>query len=107
MSAIIVLLILDTVLQLIICKFSLWWLVCVICRLLFCCRIIGATFPVKKLAITEAVVFGCMLLFNMLFSGDGMPWLRVFLYLLFSAFAVVLEFLDDILYVYVIEDEEE
>jgi len=107
MNAIIVLLIIDTVLQILVCKFSLWWLLSVLCRLLFCCRIIGATFAVKKLAIGEAVIFCSMLLFNVLFSGDGMPWLKLFSYLAFSGIAIILEYLDDILYVYVIEDDND
>ena len=107
MNAIIVILIIDTVAQLLLCKFSLWWIISLACRLLFCCRIIGATFKVKRLAIGEAIAFGSMLLFNMLFAKDGMPWLRIGLYLLFSLIAVGLEYLDDILYVYVIEDEED
>ena len=107
MSAIIVLLIIVTILQVVICHFSLWWLIALICRVLFSTRIIGVTFKVKKLAITEGVVFGVMLIFNMLFSKDSMPWLNIFLYLIFSLVAIGLEYLDDILYVYVIEDEEE
>lgn len=107
MNAIIILLIIDTIIQLIVCHFSLWWLIALICRLLFCCRIIGATFKVKKLAIGECVAVGLMLVFDMMFSGDGMPWVRIGLYLLFTLIAIVLMYLDDILYVYVIEDEEE
>lgn len=107
MNIIIVLLIIDTVLQLIFCKFSLWWLISLICRLLFCCRIIGATLKVKSLSIGEIVAFSSMFLFNMLFSKDGMPWGRIGLNLLFSLVAMLLMYLDDLMYVYVIEDEEE
>lgn len=105
MNAIIGILIIDTVIQLIVCKFSLWWLISLVCRLLFCCRILGATIKVKKLSIGEIVSFGSMFLFNMLFAKDGMPWLRIGLHLLFSCIAIVLMYLDDLLYVYVIEDE--
>jgi hypothetical protein len=107
MNAIIVLLIIDTIIQLITCHFTLWWLISFVCRLLFCCRIVGATFKVKKLAIGELVAFGCMLLFNMLFAKNGIPWIRLILTLLFSAIAVGLEYLDDLMYVYVIEDEDD
>lgn len=107
MNAIIVLLIIDTIAQLLVCKFSLWWIISLVCRLLFCCRIVGATFKVKSLSIGEVVAFASMLLFNMLFAKSGMPWLRIGFNLLFSGIAIVLMYLDDILYVYVIEDEEE
>lgn len=106
MSVIIFLIIVITILQLIVCHVSLWWIIGLVCRCLFCCRIIGATFKVKNLAIGEAVAFGSMLLFNILFSKDGMPWLRLLAFLLMSAGVVILEYLDDILYVYVIEDDE-
>ena len=105
MNAIIVILIIDTIIQLLACKFSLWWLISLICRLLFCCRIVGATFKVKSLSIGEIVAFCSMFLFNMLFAKNGMPWLRILLNLLFSGIAIILMYLDDLLYVYVIEDE--
>ena len=107
MNAIIVLLIIDTVAQLLVCHVSLWWLICLVCRLLFGARIIGATLKVKKLAIAEGVAFGSMLLFNMLFAGDGMPWVRLIAFAIFSLIAIGLEYLDDILYVYIIEDDDD
>ena len=107
MSVIIALIIIDTILQVIVCHFSLWWLVCLICRILFICRAVGVTFRIKKLAIGEAVAFGAMLLFNMFFASNGIHWGKIIFFLLFSIIAVGLEFLDDILYVYVIEDADE
>ena len=107
MNIIIALLIVATVAQAVVCHVTLWWFIALICRLLFCCRIIGATFKVKKLAIGEGVAFGAMVVWNMLFSGDGMPWLRILLFLLFSLVSVDLMILNDILYVYVIEDDDE
>lgn len=107
MNAIIVFLIIDTVAQLFFCRFSLWWLIALICRILFGLRIIGVTIKVKKLAIAEGVVFCTMFLFKSLFHRGGMQWLRILVYLLFTLIAVGLEYLDDLLYVYVIEDLEE
>lgn len=107
MSVIIVLIILDTILQLILCKFSLWWIICLICRLLFCCRAIGATFKVAKLCKGEIAAIALMLLFHIVFKGSGFPWLRFILFVLFSGTACLLMFLDEWLYVYVIEDVEQ
>lgn len=107
MSAIIFLLILTTIAQTFFCHFSLWIIIIIIDRLLFACRIVGATFKVKSLAIAECVAFGAMVLFNMMFSGDDFPWLRVLLFLLFSAISILLMFIDDVFYVYVIEDDDE
>lgn len=96
-----------TLLQLIICKFSLWWIICLVCRLLFCCRIFGATIKIKKLAIGELVAIGSMFFFNLLFASEGFPWLRFVLFIVFCGVALVLEYIDDLLNVYVIEDEED
>lgn len=108
MSFIIVLLIIITILQVILCKFSLWWIIALISRLLFCSRLIGATIKIKKLAIAEGIAFAAMLLFNWMFKGEnGMPWIKLVAFLLFSLISVGLEYLDDILYVYVVEDLKE
>lgn len=106
MSVIIVLLIIDTIIQLLVCKFSLWWLICLICRALFCCRIIGATFKVKTLFKGEIVAVASMLLFHIIFKGNGFPWIRFLLFIVFTIVACFLEFLDDALYVYSVEDVE-
>ena len=107
MNAIIVIMLFVTIAQGIVCHFSLWYFIAIICRLLFCCRIIGATFKVRKLAIGEGIAFVAMFLWNMLFSSNGFPWLKIMFFLLFSLISVGLMILDDILYVYVIEDDDE
>lgn len=107
MNAIIFFLLIDTIAQLLLCRFSLWWLVSLICRLLFCARIIGVLLKVKKLVIAEAFNFGAMFLYNALFHKNSMPWMSILAYLLMSLIAVGLEYLDDLLYVYTIEDVED
>lgn len=107
MSVIIVLLILTTVAQTVLCHFSLWILMVIIDRLLFMCRAIGATFKVKSLTICEGVALGAMVLFNMMFAADNFPWIRILLFAVFSIVSVILMYIDDIFYVYVIEDAED
>ncbi len=107
MSVIIALVIIDTIIQLIVCHFSLWWIISLICRVVFCLRVIGATFKIKSLAIGEGVAFAMMLVFHAVFSKDNMPWLRIGLYLLMSLIALGLEALDNIMYVYDVEDYDE
>ncbi len=107
MNAIIVLMLLDTIAQLYFCHFSLWWLLSLLCRLVFCLRILGVTVKVKKLAVAEALVCGAMLLFDSLFHKGGIPWLHILIYLVFSLVSVGLQYLDDLLYVYVVEDLDE
>lgn len=107
MNWIIVLLIVDTVIQLFACHFNLWWIIAVIARFLFCLRIVGATIKVKTLTILEIVAFACMLVFNMVFAKGSLPVLRLLLFAFFSGISCLLMFLDDMLYVYVIEDDED
>lgn len=107
MSVIIVMLILVTIGQVLVCHFSLWWIISIVARIMFCCRVIGATFKFKKIRNIEIAAFVCMFVFNLIFSKNGMPWVRLLLYILFSGAAVLLEWLDDRLYVYVVENEED
>lgn len=107
MNIFIALIILVSVVQLFACHISLWWFIAVIARLLFSLRIIGATFKVKKLCIVEGVAFACMLVFHMVFSKGSIPWLRLLLFLVLSAISCLCMFLDDLLYVYVVEDDED
>lgn len=107
MTIFIALLIITTVAQTILCHLSLSLLISILMRILFSCRMIGASFKVKKLAIGEGLAIGGMLLWNILFHGDSMPWLRILLYIVFSGLSLGIMFLDDLLYVYSIEDVEE
>lgn len=107
MNVIIILIGLITIAQVIFCHFNLWWLIALICRIMFAMRIVGATFKVKNLSIGEGVAFASMLLWNMLFAKGHMPWLRIGLFLLFSLIVVILMYVDDLFYVYVIEDDED
>ena len=107
MNAIIVLLILDTILQLVVCHFSLWWIIVLIARGFFCFRLIGAVFKTKNICIAEGCAIGFMLLWHFIFSKGNIPWARIGLFTLFCLFSALLMFLDDLLYVYVIDDEEE
>ena len=107
MNAIIISIIVLTLAQVIICHFSLWWFIALIARIMFSLRIIGATFKVKHLAIVEGVALAICLLYNTLFKKGAVPWLRIGLFAVISLICVGLMFLDDLLYVYVIEDEED
>ena len=107
MNVLIALIIITTIVQLVVCHISLWWFIAVIARVLFCLRVIGATFKVRTLAIIEAVAAGSMLVYNMLVHKDNVPWLRMFEFIIFSGLCVLFMYLDDILYVYVIEDDDD
>lgn len=107
MNLFIILIIIDTILQLVVCHFNLWWVIAVIARICFSLRIIGATIKVQRLAVIEGIAWGSMIIFNMIFAKGHIPWLRILLFAIFSIASVIIMFLDDILYVYVIEDDEE
>lgn len=93
--------------ELLACHFTLWWILALIARGLFCLRIVGATFKVKRLVITELVAFGCMLLWNMLFAKEHMPWLRLILFLVCALISCFTMFIDDMYFVHVTLDAED
>lgn len=107
MSVIIFLIIVDTIVQVKVCGFSLWWIICLVSRILFCTRVIGVTFKFKKLAIAEASALGCMFVWNILFAAKNFPWQRILFFTAFICIAIGLMLLDNLLYVYVVEDAEE
>lgn len=107
MNIIIALILIVTVGEVFVCHFTLWWLLALISRILFSLRIIGATIKIKTLCILEVIALASMLLFNMIFAKGHIPWLRIGLFALCMIICCGLMFIDDLLYVYVIEDEED
>lgn len=107
MSAIIILVIIATLAQVILCHFSLWWIIAVICRVAFCMRVIGALFKVRSLAIGEGVAVALMVVYNMVVHKGALPWGRMGIFLLISLIVLGLELLDTYMYVYDVEDYEE
>lgn len=107
MSVIIALVIIATVLQVIVCHFSLWWIIALICRIAFSMRVIGALFKLKSLIIGEGVAAALMFIYNMVMHKGEMPWARMGIYMLITLIVIGLEALDTVMYVYDIEDYEE
>lgn len=110
MLGIIIFLSIATVLELIICHFTLWWVLALIARSLYCLTMLGSRFKIKTIAIIESVGLGGMFIWNMLFAKEHMPWLRLFLFALIGFICVAVMFIDDMLKVtveYYVDDEEE
>ena len=107
MSGIIVFIILATIGQTVVCGFSLWMFIGLICRLLFTLRGIGVIFKTKPIFVGEGVALATMLLWYLLFHKDAVPWLTILFNTLFVLFIVFLEWLDGMLYVYEVIDEDE
>lgn len=98
---------LCSVIEVFVCHFTLWWVLAIIARLLFSLRIVGATFKVKRLAITEGIAVACMIVWNMIFAKGHIPWLRIGIFLLFAIVSCVIMIVDDFYFVHVTLDEEE
>lgn len=108
MNLILFFIMLSTVLQVVLCKFSLWWFISLIVRILFMLRMIGITLKVKGLAIGEGVSVMLLIVFYMLFHGDNpINWGRLLLNIIFTGLCVLLMYLDDLLYVYTTEDADD
>lgn len=107
MNIIIFSVILSTIAQVYFCGFSLWWVICLITRIMFCTRIMGITIKAKKLSIAEGTAVGCKFLWDILFNAKAFPWQNLLLMIVFVAVTIGLEFLDEMLYVYVVEDWNE
>lgn len=107
MSVLIILIILISILQLILCKFSLWFIIGVICRLLFSMRCMGIIFKARPLMIGEGVSVGLMVLFYMLFKKDAFPWIRCLEYAGTTILVILFEVIDGLLYVYEVVDEDD
>lgn len=96
-----------TVIELFVCHFTFWWILALIARGLYSLRVVGATFKVKRLVVTEAIAFASMLLWNMLFAKGNMPWFRLLMFLVFGAICCLTMFIDDQYFILEIKDAEE
>lgn len=106
MNAIMVILILDTIVQLVTCGFGIGFIISLICRGLFLMRIIGITIKIKGLLTGEVIAFIGVVLWQFIMHKGEIAWLKIGLTLLFAIIAVFLEWLDSLLYVYTIEDAD-
>lgn len=107
MSIFIIIIGILTLVQLFVAKFSLWWILCLVSRILFSTRIIGTQVKFKTLCIIEGLSLGCFLLWNFVFKVPVEGWLRLLGSLVITIIVLAVMFIDNILYVYVVEDAEE
>ncbi len=96
-----------TGLQLLVCHFSLWWLLSLVARVLFTLRRIGAVIPIRRLIITECVGLALMFLFYVLFRKGDLPVMRMLLNTLFCVISFGIMIYDDVTYVYDTVDVED
>lgn len=98
---------LVTIIELFVCHFTLWWVIALAARLMFSLRLVGATIKIKTLAIMEAIALGSMLVWNMIFAKDSLPWFRIIMFALFGLICVGIMFIDDMTEIYTSVDEED
>ena len=107
MSAIIVFIILGTIGQLFVCGFSLWYIISLICRIIFALRCMGIIFKTIPIFVGECVALATMIVWDFVIHKGSIPWLNILFTLLFTLFVVGLEWLDGVFYVYEVLDEDE
>ena len=92
------------VIKFIVCKFSFWILIDTVAVILFCLRMIGATFKVKVLSALHGVSLGLWLLWTFMFGGWE-NWPRMLAYFIISAITCGIMTYEDLAYVIVEKDE--
>lgn len=99
-------LIVLSILQVIICGFSFPLLLCFIGRVIFLLRIVGITISVK-VPIGLEIAALAIIAVGIVFDPSTVNWLNVLLMVIFSGVAMLLEIIDDKLYLYITEDDKE
>ena len=96
-----------TLIELIITKFSLWFIIALIARLMFAARFVGAMFKQKHMCTLEGVAIACNLVWNMVMNKGHVNWVRILIFVICAALCIITELYDNSKYVYTTEDDEE
>ena len=107
MSVIVFFILLFTIVQVVVCHFTFWWILALIARIIFSMRNFGIIVKTKYPIVMEGVAKAIMFVFYLMFNKDSFPWLRVGLNLLLTLLVIGIELLDGMLYVYDTVDYEE
>lgn len=95
-----------TVVQVVVCGFTLPFIFSLVARVLFLLRLLGSVIPIKASLVLE----GCHLFFVILpiiMNAGSDDWIGVLLTLLFCAGAALLYIIDNAMYLYVVEDDDD
>ena len=107
MTLILIVIIVATIAEIIICHFSFWLFLSLIGRVIFSLRSIGAVMKVRISWILEGVGLGLMLLWDLLFHKGAVPWKNIGIFALFAIAICICEGVDEMMFVYVTEDDED
>lgn len=92
------------VLKYILCGFSFWILIDTVAVVLFCMRMVGATFKIKILCVLHGVSLAIWLLWNFMFGGWE-RWPQMLIYLVLNIITCGVMIYEDKAYV-IVEKEE-
>ena len=102
-----IIIIVTTIIELFVCHISLWLLIAMIGRALFSLRMVGAMFKQKTLYIFEGVAIVGKILWAITLGQNNFRWSNMLLFIFFAAVCIVTEFIDDMLYVYTTDEDED
>ena len=106
MNLVFISIILATVTQRVLLGFSWLMIFSYIGRIIFLTRVIGAVVSYKVSCAFEAIHAGLVVL-GIIMNGIPQDWPHVLIDLALCLFVVTMMFIDNALYLYVVEDEEE
>lgn len=93
-----------TILKFILCGFSFWICIDIVAVVLFCLRMVGATFKINVLCILHGVSLGIWLLWTFMFGGWEL-WPKMIIYLVCNLAICGVMIYENVAYVIVEKDE--
>lgn len=106
MSLVFISLIGVTVLQVVVCGFTFQLIFSLVARVLFLMRMLGSVIPIKVSLALEGVDLFFVILPVIMNAGTD-DWVGLLLTLLFCAGAALLYIIDNAMFLYVVEDDDE
>lgn len=106
MTATAIVIVILTIVQLVLCHFSFWWFLSLVARLLFLLRFMGVLLKTKYTFIMEGISIAIMLIWRSIYHSQGWQLKNMLITVIITAICVLTVVIDDINYVYVIEEDE-
>lgn len=107
MRAFMIILSITSAAQLLLDGFSIWWIISLVTNFLFCLRIIGVTFNMKKLRTAQIVAVSTCLVWRICIHNNPIHWTQIAVTAITTLIAIVLYTYDDDNYCYKTMDEDE
>ena len=107
LSVPIIVIIVGSILQLLVCHISLWWLIAIVGRILFSLRMVGAVLKIKTTLTCEVAAVIAKILWSITFGSNSFEWKNFILFIAFSLICVLAEMFDEMMYVYITDEDED